>query len=220
MRKLLFLLALLAGVGFAIAPVTGWTAGATGKYSQAAAPAVTTEGGNVSNINVSQSASTEKWAGFWGNITGGLYLAPDTTNIFYQWTGFDITGSTLCAVAGTGFDWGAVTATTGSSIDSVWGFVGTDADSGANTFTGSGSVQLAGSTITSAAADTGAAGGFVTVVIADTATPAAKADLAFCVSATVGGTLFNGQQGDYELMVATDEAPGATETYNFWLELH
>ncbi|MEM2948647.1 MAG: hypothetical protein QXG02_03925 [Candidatus Anstonellales archaeon] len=71
-----------------------WAGGASSPGS------VTTEGGNVTEVNITgTNVSTEKWAGFYGNISGGSIILADTIgNQFYRW---DTTISNLWKVYAT-----------------------------------------------------------------------------------------------------------------------
>ncbi len=212
-------LLLLAGLAFAIQPAESWQVGPQGKYTQVGAANVVTEGGNVTELNLSSNISTEKWAGYWGNVTGQIVLAPNNVDMFYTWAWTSADGGEVCAVAAaSGFDWSTIQAATGADIDSVWLFDVLDIDSGTNTFAAGCNVDIAGTPVNTEQAVTG--GGLETCVVADNAAPAAKDELAFCVNITAGTTLFNTLTGDYELLTAADEVAGAVETHYFWLELN
>ncbi|MEM4194959.1 MAG: hypothetical protein QXY05_01490 [Candidatus Anstonellales archaeon] len=219
--KAFLVLLVLAGVLLAIQPAEGWTVGQTGKYTQVANANYTTEGGNVTEINLTGNISTEKWAGFWGNVSGRIVLAPGINQpMFFTWAWNSANGGEVCAVAApSGFDWSAIQAVAAAAIDAVWGFAGTDTDSAANTLSTSCSVDIAGTSVSGSAGNYTGVGGFETCAVADQAVPAAKTDIAFCVNITQGGNLFNGLTGDYELLAATNEVAGQYETYYFWLEL-
>ena len=84
MKKFGILLGLLfvMGVSLAIQPAEGWIDGAQSKYVPSANANVTTEGGNVTPLNLFGNVSTEKWAGYWGNVSGNIVLSPGT-DMFY-----------------------------------------------------------------------------------------------------------------------------------------
>jgi len=213
--SILLTLAVL-GMAFAVAPASDWTAGTPGKYVPSVTANVTTEGGNVTPLNLTSNVSTEKWAGFWGDVAGNLVLS-DGTSSFFTWVWDPANGGEVCAIeAASGFDWSGVTTPTASDIDTIWGLVGTDTDSAANTLLASCNVDVAGSSVNGLGNDT--AGGFTTCAISD-GDDTLKEDYAFCTDISDGATLFNGLTGDYELMVPTDDALAATETVYFWLEL-
>jgi len=217
------LMALLAffGILLAIQPAEEWVVGQTGKYTQVSHANVTTEGGNVTNLNLSGNISTEKWAGFWGNVSGRIVLAPGINQpMFFTWTWNSSRGGEVCAIAAaSGFDWSGVQLVPASKIDSIWGFTGTDTDSAVNTLKSTCSVDVAGIPVSGSAGNFTGVGGFETCAIADQSAPGAKSDVAFCVNITQNGNLFNGLTGDYELIAPTNETAGQFETYYFWLEL-
>ncbi len=221
MDKIKILLSLLFVVefAFAIQPAESWTVGTPGKYVPSANANVTTEGGNVTPVNLTGNISTEKWAGYWGNVSGSIVLSPGVA-MFYTWAWSSANGGEVCAVAApSGFDWTSVQTTAAGAIDSVWNFLSSDTDSGTNTLTSSCNVDVAGTPVAGSAGVTTGGGTFETCAVADSPTPAAKSDLAFCVNITQGGTLFNSLTGDYQLLAPTNETAGATETHYFWLEL-
>lgn len=219
MRKILVLLLSLMALGFAIQEVQSLQAGTPGKYNVTSWANYTTEGGNVTEINLTTNTSTEKWAGFWGQIIGNILLAPNTSANFYVWTWSPASSGEVCAVAASsGFDWSGVTTISAATIDTIWGF-GSATDNATNTFTTSTcDLNINSINVTNTAtADTGGAA-FETCAVGDGGN-AAKSDVAFCVKIANDGGLFNNRSGDYELLVATDENVGATETYYFWMEL-
>jgi len=218
MKKVILLGIILIGLVFAIQPAESWTVGGTGKYTQQFHANVTTEGGNVTNVDLSSNISTEKWAGYWGNISGEVVLSPGT-NLFYTWAWTSANGGEVCAVAAqSGFSWSTVQATAAVAIDNIWGFSGVD--NAANTLNdASCNVFVAGNPIVGSTGSFTGVGGFETCAVADGAGPVAKSDIAFCANITQNGALFNGQPGDYELLAATNETAGGFETHYFWLEL-
>ncbi|NYZ76765.1 hypothetical protein H0O02_00425 [Candidatus Micrarchaeota archaeon] len=219
MNKKWILLSLLFAMGlvFAIQPAEEWTVGATGRYASAANANVTTEGGNVTNVNLTGNVSTEKWAGYWGNVSGQIVLSPGTA-MFYTWAWDSSDGGEVCAVAApSGFNWATVTTVAVGVVDAAWAFVAGDADSATNTLTESCNVNIGGIPVTASAGETTGGGAFQTCAVSDGGV--AKSDLAFCVNITQGGTLFNALTGDYQLLAPANETLGATETHYFWLEL-
>ncbi len=219
-----FALLLLAGLAFAIQPAEDWIDGPQGRYMAVMQANLTTEGGNVTELNLSSNISTEKWTGFWGNVTGDIVLAPNNVNMFYTWTWSASDGGEVCAVAAaSGFDWSAVQSAVGSVVDTIWFFDTGDTDSGTNTIATAGDMEVAGTFVSGTDCTTTGTGGgdiFETCVLADNAAPTLKDELAFCVNITSAGTLFNGQTGDYELLTATNETAGSSETHYFWMELN
>lgn len=219
---------LMFGLALAIAPATSWTVGTEGKYIAGASGAVandTTEGGNVTPLNMSINISTEKWAGYWGNISSNskIYLSPGPSlanNVFYSWAWNTSQGGKVCATPNqAGFDWTNPSAVTTATIDSAWSFNVADSDSAANTLKSTCSnFVVNGKTVASTVGNTtGQGADFKTCALSDGGST--KNDIAFCTTIKPNGNLFNTQTGDYELLVAANETLGATETYYFWIEL-
>ncbi|MEM4166042.1 MAG: hypothetical protein QW255_01630 [Candidatus Bilamarchaeaceae archaeon] len=218
MKKIFLILTLVMAYAFAIQPAETWTVGQIGRYEPLTHANVTTEGGNVTQLNLTGNVSTEKWAGFWGDVAGNIVLAPNTTAIFYSWTWSPANGGVVCAVAAqTGFDWTNLNPITATAIDTIWGF-GTATDNATNTLTTTCNIVVNNQSVTNSAGTT-TGGSLTTCAIADSNTPTAKSDVAFCTTIQNNVPLFNGQNGDYELLTATNAALGSTETYYFWLEL-
>lgn len=225
-NKKLVVLALLLSTGLvlAITEAQGITWIAEGKYDPATAGGDTTEGGNVSNLDIAGNMSTDKWAGYWGNVSATMHLSPadDHTDIFYSWSWSPASGGEVCAVAASsGFNWASVAAVTTGNVDTVWGFTGADIDSAANTLGESCAVTVASTSVSGSVGETTGGAQFQTCAVGDGGayTAGLKENLAFCVNITNGGTLFNGDDGDYQLLVPTNESVGGDETYYFWIEL-
>lgn len=192
------------------------TTGTTASYSAPAANAVATEGGNVTENNVSSIASTGKWQGFYGNISGSLRLG-DGVDVFYDWTG--ITFLAVYASPDNAVDWASVTGLNGAGAlngkDTDYGFTNTDSDSITNTF--SGATCSAGTEIATAASVTpfnsSASAGDWEVCIAEDG-GATVLDTVFGTNITSGDS-YAGVPVDYQLMVPVN-ATG--QTYYFYLE--
>jgi len=208
------------GLAFAIQPVGNWTIISTGHFTPNATTNVTTAGGNVTNMNLSSSISTTKWAGYWGNVSGSLVLAPNSSSAnFYAWAWNISNGGVVCAVAAPyGFNWAAVQNTTAPFVDTVWAF-GAASDNATNTLVNTCTITVGGVTVTGTAGNMTGGNTFKTCALSDAATPTTKSDLAFCVNIASAGTLFTGGSGNYQLMVPTNKTYGATETYSFWMDL-
>ena len=216
---------LLCGSAFAaITNVTDTVEGTTGKYVYTYGTAnTTTEGGNVTEVNLTSNSSTEKWAGFYGNVSGYLLLAQSyTLPAMYVWTWSADSGGEVCASVGSDFAWASLATETAADIDTTWGFTATDSDSAANTFTdASASYDVNGQTGTTTGVNTYDNTGtqdWETFALNDGGGNN-KADIAFCVNMSDTNTFAVGGTGAYQLMVPTDEAFGAFETYFFYVEL-
>ncbi len=223
MKLSIGLIAILLGIGlaFAVTPVGNWTVISTSAYTSTTNASVLTQGGNVTNLELSSNVSTIKWAGYWGNVSSALVLSPGAgQGNLYSWVWNASSGGEVCAVAAaTGFSWASIAATTTSAVDTMWGFNASDPDSAANTLMDSScAMTIGGVPITTVGNFTGLDTSFETCAVDDGAT-AAKSDYAFCVNITDNGTLFNNQTGNYELIVPTPNSMVTTETDYFWFDL-
>lgn len=223
---MLALFGVLLGSTFAaITNVTDTVEGVTGKYTYNLGTAnTTTEGGNVTEVNLSSNSSTEKWAGFYGNVSGNLLLAQSyTTPAMYVWTWAPASGGEVCASTGADFGWSAVQTTTRNLIDAAWYFATGDSDSATSTLTdGSATYDVngvTGATTGTYTNDNSGAAVWQTFALDDTGT--AKGDFAFCVNMSTTNTFApNGNTGAYQLMVPTNETVNTFETYFFFVELN
>ena len=171
-------------------------------------------------MNLNSTISTTKWAGYWGNVSGALVLAPNSSSAyFYSWAWNVSNGGVVCAVAAPyGFNWPSIASVTASAIDTTWAF-GAASDNATNTLTSSScALTVGGISVTGTAGNKTGVGGFTTCAVDDGATTT-KGDYAFCVNISAAGSLFNGGKGNYELIVPTNKSIAATETYSFWMEL-
>ena len=226
MNKSLMLAAfavLLFGVAFADVQGASVNVGTTGKYPGTTAESVVTEGGNVTNVDLNSNISTEKWAAFYGNVSGALLLQQGTTGSpVYTWTWDPATGGAVCVSTASAYTWASVAALAAgagqTAVDTLWfGGATTDTDSATNTLVDTESFTLGGVAVanTDASLDNQS---WKTGVVSDGAT-AAKDDIGFCVNINNGGTLAVGGTGDYQMMAATDPALAAFETYYFYAQL-
>ena len=98
-------------------------------------PATTTApaiGGNITAVNISGSSITDRWAGFYGNISGVVRLADAAGNKFYQWSINVITGAVVYATNGTVSNWS--TLVPASYVNMPAYLVQSAADNYSNTF--------------------------------------------------------------------------------------
>jgi len=93
------------------------------------APAI---GGNITAVNISGSSITDRWTGFYGNISGIVRLADAAGNKFYQWTINVITGAIVYASNGTVSNWS--TLAPARFVDMPSYLIQTAADNYSNTF--------------------------------------------------------------------------------------
>jgi hypothetical protein len=183
---------------------------------------ITTEGGNVSQLNIGTNISTEKWAGMYGNVSGQIVLSEAANSPYmYSWVYDVANGGTVCASKSSVPVWVGLTAALKDSIDSVWVFPGGDADSANRTMTDAGASVVINGAATPVSANVSTVGGWNTVAVRNmTGTSAnTEPDFAFCVNINGAGTAFTGSNADFQLMVPTTETALAVEQYFFFVEL-
>ncbi len=204
---------------------TRWLGNVTGVDSH------TMEGGNITLLTIGEQRLTDRWAGFYGNISNNIYLRDNTSSEYlYLWSAntTDI-GGEFCASTNASFDFAIATSTAAIEVDWAWNFV-SGLDIANNTFTYNDcniSIDQDHNTILNtirAKRDSGSST-FSTCVI-DTApmmmgyTPV-PGDLAFCVDAIQNastGRNYKNEPVNFEFIVPTNET-GTPVTYYFFMEL-
>lgn len=87
------------------APVGASVSAGTQERYEPSPESLTTQGGNVTEVNVTGYSITSKWAGFWGNVSGGIKIADSSNNVFYEWTVSDPTGGVVYVCSDAVSDW-------------------------------------------------------------------------------------------------------------------
>lgn len=170
---------------------------------------ISIDAGEVQEVNISGESITGKWAGFYGNIAGGIALTDGTDN-FYNWTVTDVSGSVVYAANQSVANWGVITAA--DYTDMPAHLLTAAVDNYTNTFT-----QDAG-TFTLPDASTVTSVDFVTTNgVAAINTYALKVDgaLVWGAEAVQNGAAFNGELVDYQLLVPAESGT----VYHFYMEL-
>jgi len=53
---------------------------------------VTAQGGNITEVNITDNTQTQVWQGFWGTVNGSIVLQDAAAATFYRWNVFNISG--------------------------------------------------------------------------------------------------------------------------------
>ena len=85
------------------------TEGASTGGTSTGTSTVNIDGGNVTYVDVNSDVVTSRWAGFFGNVSGSLFLSDASANNFYQWSISSMTGAVVYAADGSVSDWAAGT---------------------------------------------------------------------------------------------------------------
>ncbi|MBN1646185.1 hypothetical protein JW868_04060 [Candidatus Woesearchaeota archaeon] len=173
--------------------------------------------GNVSNVNVTGTSITERWAGFYGNISGGIKLADSSNNVFFEWTVSDLTDAVVYIANGSVSSW-ATTNIEAANYTLMPTYIEVDAtDEFNNTFNAteaftSTTYNIAG-TPYAATWSGGSQGSLKTYSLYDKGGDV----LIWAAKATAGSTGFDSSNLDYQALVPVN---GSTSlSYTFYLEL-
>jgi hypothetical protein len=182
----------------------------------------TTEGGNVTQVNLETNSSTEKWAGVHGNVSANLLLSEsNATTYMYLWIWNSSSGGEVCTTQSPLPDWTQLAITTKGAIDSAFGFPPSSADSANNTLTDSfAHFDINGLSLSTTGTQIQGYSTFVSGALSISANATAESDFLFCSNITNGKNYAN-QSVNFEMMIPTTSAagPGPFETYYFFVEL-
>lgn len=202
-----------AGLVMAISGATVGTEVERGRWAGLTAGSVATEGGNISGVNVTGATLTDRWASYFGDVSGNIRLTDSvgTSNV-YTWTWVASNGGEVCLSEDAAFAFASAVAADGTDIDTDMSWAASS-DDGVTTYTGdAGSITFNGVTPITTADSVTLGSGFVDVVVSD------GADLAYCTNIDSTGDNYDGEAADYEIMVPT--ALSGSTTYNFFAELN
>jgi hypothetical protein len=214
---------------FGVQGVTDVSVGASSRanFSDASTVSVDVQAGNVTELNISGTAITNHWAGFFGEISGTMTLETSDGNVFYNWSGLsDVSGEVFASTDNT-VTWsgiGCATAGEITAIETALGIAATDADT----------IGLTYSSIAHPAFDVGVVTGitgcnstntyvnngvkdpttFYQILLTDTNGDAVYTTL---INETTQG--FDGNNHDFQLLVGESDAAGVTPLY-FYIELN
>ncbi len=211
---------------FGVQGATSVTPGASSRASFVNSSSASTEvqAGNVTELNISGTAVTEHWAGFYGEITGDITLANAAGNVFYNWTGLGSISGEVFASTDNAVSWSGIGCASAGELSTIEGIIGiapTDADRINATYTTTahpdftvGGASVSGCDSTNAYTDTGLdASSFYQVLLTDT-----QGDAVYTTLINDSITGFNNAAHDFELLVGEPDSAGATAMY-FYLEL-
>jgi hypothetical protein len=222
---------MLIGAAFAASRTTAVTNQFLTRWSPTGAGTLPTEGGNISETNLTGTSLTDRWAGVFGNVSASVILSSggNTVRTLYNWSWTATNGGYACASQGSAFDFAAASGANNGSViawdnrgvqllNTQWGFAGA-ADNATQTFTGNCSaLTFTQKTITGASrASHMGSSTFDTCVINDST--GAKTNWAFCSNISATGTNYFGNQSNFELILPVAYGAAQVETYYFYLEL-
>ena len=192
---------------------------------------VTTEGGNITYVNVGANSLTDRWAAFYGNVTGGLVLRDNTntTAAVFQWNSWNASaGGVVCASQDSELAWIDLLAITGNEIDVYeMSFDPGASDSATNTLTDLSDDCTAmnfGENLMSVASGyvKHTTGQYWTCAFYDvkSISPEIVTVPVYCTNITDGSLNFKAEPVNYEVMVPTYFGPDTYTTYYFYAQLN
>ena len=92
------------------------------------------DGGTVTELNLSTTASTEKWQGYVGQVSATLKLGTGADVLYNFGASANDQIKSVIASTDTSFNFASLALATGANVDTTFGWTGADADSGASTF--------------------------------------------------------------------------------------
>jgi len=173
-------------------------------------------GGYVTQIDIyTANTQTQKWQGYYGNVSGNIYLNDSTDNSMYTWV-VNLTNTFVYATTNSTLpSWSSLVVADNASLDSLWNF-GASSDNITNTYVPSAATpNFAGRSVANPLNVTTAAG-YLDYVVAgvDVST---KTNVLWAGTIYSGMTNFKGNPADYELLVPVD--PTGPDVYYFYIEL-
>jgi hypothetical protein len=211
---------------FGVQGATSVTSGASSKASfvNTSTATIGVEAGNVTELNITGTAVSTHWAGFYGEITGDITLSTSDGSVFYNWTGLGALSGEVFASTDNAVSWGGIgCASAGevSAIELALGIAATDADSIGLTYSGNahpdftvGGASISGCNSTNAYTDTGLdPSAFHQILLTD-----GEGDAVYTTLINESTTGFNAAAHDFELLAGESDGAGATAMY-FYLEL-
>ncbi len=191
------------------------TPGRNGSITETTAGSLDAEGGNVTELNITATVSTERWQGYYGNVSGQLQLG-DGTDVFYDFSA--ATALAVFASTSNSFDFSLLNNVTAAAVDTAWSY-NSGNDQAADIFTSYTANVSNVSTPPTVQLTTGAGNTVWNSTALSNGTTVDKTHFAFGVnvSSSANAVCFNGDTCDYELMVPADGL--GTDTYYFYVEI-
>ena len=182
--------------------------------------------GNITELELDADSQTPRWAGYFGNLTGGLVLSDDTAE-FFRWTSQVKADSVVCAGISNEYALDNLFEAQVSSLGTAWNHSSGMSDRATKTFNATQNFDFlfSGFSFTDVnASDTGGpdsadADEFLTGVINDVAEDDTNTEnFLFCSEVNISGTDYRGTPSNFELIVPTYNSTIRT-TYYFLAEI-
>lgn len=180
---------------------------------------VSTQGGNITAVNVNSAQLTSKWASYYGNVTGSIRLSDAATgNAVFTWTYSTSAGGEVCVSQNTSQLFTSPVDANETNIDTVFSTSGTPDNASATLNTTCPTLSLSTGALTGFNASKTQSSSTFTTCAATFASGnlSVAGTYGFCTSINASGTNYIGSSANYELIVPT--SAGANQYY-FYVEL-
>ncbi len=188
-----------------------------GAFTVPAPGSATVQSGNITLIEIESNASTYRWAGLIGNVSGNIVLGDSNNYQMYTWTG---EGRMVYASTAGAITWSALEDETGPDVISSLAYLGLGADNYSATFNQAAENIGSGifSTLTSDFAYTrnsAGVGTWKTYSLTDTT------NFVWAGRVIEAGDSYAGDTVDFQMIIPEDGTGGdaVSTTYNLWVEL-
>ncbi|MDA3836428.1 MAG: hypothetical protein PF542_02285 [Nanoarchaeota archaeon] len=177
--------------------------------------------GNVTELVISGSTTTQTWTGFFGNVSGAIELSDAAGKVMYNWSAANPSGKVLASVNQT-VDWSNIACASAANITALeTAYQATGTDGVDETFVGTaGSHIIAGSTLDSCSStnvydSTGTSGSsFEELLLWD------GEAAVFASILENDATGYDNKSHDFEMLVLEDgHGNSDTKDYYFFVEL-
>lgn len=214
-------LAMLAAVPvMAIPDASTNTAGTQETANQTVATNVSVDGGYINTLDLAVESQTNRWQGFYGEVSGKITLEAADGNKMFQWVWQNTDSGEVYASEAPSVTWASMAAGNVANVPYVNEATTTKSDSAADTFTISGNSWVVGDRTVSEVKnvktyDSTGAGTFEEGLLYD------GTNYVFVSKLYNNADDFDSATGttsDFQMIVPTPEAD-TTTSYYFWVEL-
>lgn len=177
---------------------------------------VVAQGGNITPMNISGSAQTDAWQGFWGEITGQIILGDNDCNKMYNWSLANLSGEVYLSQSNA-VVWATITGEQDCTTDEA--LTGTGSDRTNRTFVNSSLTNWdVGGVVINAACQTytfvnnaSQNVSFEEIILDDTT------NIVYATKIYADTVGYDGVTHDYQIIVP-DNTTSATTTYYVYVE--
>lgn len=198
--------------------------GTRAAFSNTSTQSIEVQAGNVTELNITGTAITTHWAGFFGEISGSLTLENSAGDVFYNWSGLNSISGEVFASTDNAVSWGGIGCASAAEVvtlETNLGIAATDADRIERTYTSNahpafsvGGAPLTGCNSTNAFVNSALeTSSFYQVLLTD-----GEGDAVYTTLINESLVGFDTVAHDFQLLVGESDAAGVTSLY-FYIEL-